>query len=400
VGAVDVIVVDAAGVPDFASGARTRLRGLVAALARRADTPALTIVIARGSTLLDGIALGPIAVAEVAEAGGPWRRFASPARAPWRQLPPSLAAAATLWHGETIPTRAPPGVPKLLTLHDLRWAEPRAATGASLARWLPRHLAALRWLPRSARRLAALVTVSEASATRAAELLRLPRERIEVVANATWLEPVVRGEEEARRLLVKQGVEGRPFFVALGHLEPRKALAFALDALAAARGAAASARLVVVGEGPQRGELERHARRLHLAERVRFAGRLPDDATATLLRHAAALLFPTRYEGFGFPLYESFALGCPVVAHRLPPFAELPTIDAASANHATHAALVAPGDSAQAWGAELDALVATAHPIATRRRLALATPWRWDDAATALLGAWRKHAGGSRSAPT
>jgi len=393
-----VIVVDAAGVPDFASGARTRLRGLLAALARRSDTPAITVVIARGSTLLDGLALGSIAVAEVAEPGGPWRRFASRSRAPWRQLPASLVAAAMLWHGETLPTLAPPGVPKLLTLHDLRWAEPRAASGASLAHWLPRHLAARGWLPRFARRLAALVTVSDASAVRAAELLRLPATRIEVVANATWLEPVTRSEEESRRLLVKQGVEGRPFFVALGHLEPRKALDFAIATLAAARGAAANALLVVVGEGPQRAALERVAARLHVAERVRFAGRLADDATATLLRHAAALLFPTRYEGFGFPLYESFALGTPVVAHRLPPFAELPTIDAASANHATHAALITPGDSAQAWGEELDALVATARPLAARRRLELASPWRWDDAAAALLGVWRRHAGSSRAA--
>ncbi len=49
-----------------------------------------------------------------------------------------------------------------------------------------------------------------------------------------------------------------------------------------------------------------------------------DDATmVTLLRHARALVFPSRYEGFGLPLAEAMALGCPVISSDLPTAKEI-----------------------------------------------------------------------------
>jgi glycosyltransferase involved in cell wall biosynthesis len=45
-----------------------------------------------------------------------------------------------------------------------------------------------------------------------------------------------------------------------------------------------------------------------------FLGRLDDGEVAWLYRHADALVFPSRYEGFGLPVVEAQRLGCPVAA--------------------------------------------------------------------------------------
>ena len=47
---------------------------------------------------------------------------------------------------------------------------------------------------------------------------------------------------------------------------------------------------------------------------IHLAGRLSDGELALLLRNARALVFPSLYEGFGLPLVEAQALGCPVIA--------------------------------------------------------------------------------------
>ena len=58
----------------------------------------------------------------------------------------------------------------------------------------------------------------------------------------------------------------------------------------------------------------RRARELGLAERVRHLGHVPHETLPALYRAAAALVFPSLYEGFGAPPLEAMACGCPVAA--------------------------------------------------------------------------------------
>ena len=56
---------------------------------------------------------------------------------------------------------------------------------------------------------------------------------------------------------------------------------------------------------------------------VLHLGYLDDPTLVAILRRARALIFPSRYEGFGLPLVEAMALGCPVVASDLPTAREI-----------------------------------------------------------------------------
>jgi glycosyltransferase involved in cell wall biosynthesis len=379
-----VIVLDAAAVPDRFSGARTRLRGLLGAYARLPEAPRLVVRIARGAALLEGVALGSIAIEEAPRPGGPFRRSLTPRLRAEPDGP--LVRAAKLWHSETIPPLQPRGVPALLTIHDLRWSVPRATTGVPFSKWAPRHLAAKLWLPGLARALAGIVTVSESSARAIETKLGVPRERVHLVRNADAAELAPRlADADERALLAKLRVEPRRFFVALGHLEPRKGLDLAIEALACAAkgGALEHAALVLIGAGEGEAALRAAAARLGVGERLRLAGPLDERATSSLLEQAAALLFPSRFEGFGFPVHEARARGLPVFARRIEPLLGF------EGHEGDGVALLSgePGSWTRAMEAELrraDATAGSPRPAPARGRTT------WEDSARALAALYSR----------
>ncbi len=366
-----MIVLDASAVPDHPSGARTRLRGLLGAYAALPGAPELVVLLRRGATLLDGVslcsgvALRGIRVEEISDPGGPWRR-ALAGRTP--ELPAALLREARVWHSETIPPRVPrerstqgslPALPTLLTLHDARWFEPRVVTGEPWHRWWPRHMATRAWLPRAVHRLAGIITVSETSARRFSSVLHLPREFIHVIANAEVIEPPPPlAADAADALLHRLGIAGAPFFLAVGHLEPRKGLAPIVDALVRAppESPLARARLVLVGAG--RSERVLRAAAGVTGSRVVFAGRLDEPSTFELYRRACALLFPSRYEGFGFPIWEAAAVGTPILARALEP------VESARGQLA-HLPLRLLGEDLAAWREAMAAMVTSDTMVST-----------------------------------
>jgi len=77
-------------------------------------------------------------------------------------------------------------------------------------------------------------------------------------------------------------------------------------------------KLVLTGApSPRRDELQAAVRRMGLAAWVEFPGYLPDAAFAALLAGAAAMIFPSIFEGFGMPVLEAMAAGVPVLCGNL-----------------------------------------------------------------------------------
>jgi len=73
-------------------------------------------------------------------------------------------------------------------------------------------------------------------------------------------------------------------------------------------------RLLVVGDGPERANLERLAEELNLLDRVFFTGSVPHEKVAAYLRASDALIVNSANETFSFSVLEGFAAGMPVVA--------------------------------------------------------------------------------------
>jgi teichuronic acid biosynthesis glycosyltransferase TuaC len=115
--------------------------------------------------------------------------------------------------------------------------------------------------------------------------------------------PADKAEAKARL-----GVEGT-LLVSVGNLVPVKGHKLALAALSELPGAT----LIVAGAGPERARLEAEARRLGLAERVRFAGAVPHGELPALLAAADALVLPSEREGLANAWVEALACGVPIV---------------------------------------------------------------------------------------
>jgi len=106
------------------------------------------------------------------------------------------------------------------------------------------------------------------------------------------------------------GIAGDYFFY-LGTLQPRKNLARLVAAFAALQSEAV---LVLAGKrGWLYDDLFAQVRRLGLEGCVLFPGYVSDEDKATLLSGALAFVLPSLYEGFGLPVLEAQACGCPVI---------------------------------------------------------------------------------------
>src|SRR5207245_8094659 len=134
------------------------------------------------------------------------------------------------------------------------------------------------------------------------------------------------------------GLPRDAFVVAgLGRFVPVKGFDLLVAALPALAAAVPSARVVLVGDGPERTALEAQATGLGVRERLLVTGAASDVAVG--LAAADALAAPSRNEGMGRALVEAMALGLPVVG------TEVGGIPAVVADGET-GRLVPPGDAA------------------------------------------------------
>ena len=187
--------------------------------------------------------------------------------------------------------------PAVLTVHDLSF-ERDPSVMSRRDRLIFRTV-----VPRSARRAARVLAVSERTKRDLIELYGILEEKIVVTPNG--VDPAFTPEGSSPN--------GEPYALFVGALQRRKDAPAAIEALALLGHGAP--RLVVVGKDQGGGaEAERAVQRNGLAGRVEFRGHVPQAELAALYRGAACLVFPSRYEGFGLPVLEAMASGTPVVA--------------------------------------------------------------------------------------
>jgi glycosyltransferase involved in cell wall biosynthesis len=119
----------------------------------------------------------------------------------------------------------------------------------------------------------------------------------------------------------RQGrVEAPPFLLYVGVFEPRKGLDVIADALSELNSGDIKAELVLAGR-PGWGAHDA-VDILRRRTEVRIVESPSDEVLASLYRNALALVYPSRMEGFGLPVAEAMASGCPVIATGLGPIRE------------------------------------------------------------------------------
>ncbi|TXN22690.1 glycosyltransferase family 1 protein [Methylobacterium sp. WL9] len=117
---------------------------------------------------------------------------------------------------------------------------------------------------------------------------------------------------DARR---RYGLEQRPYILTVGTLEPRKNHARLVEAFSAlVTGEAPACDLVLIGKpGWGTDGLMQQIARLGLARRVHVLTGVPNEDLAALYSGALFTAYPSLYEGFGLPVLEAMACGCPVM---------------------------------------------------------------------------------------
>jgi glycosyltransferase involved in cell wall biosynthesis len=175
----------------------------------------------------------------------------------------------------------------------------------------------------------------------------------------------------------------RPFLLALSTLEPRKGVAYLLEALRGLAQRFPEVVLVLAGQpGWQTHRWQDLLRDPLVAARVRVLGYVDDRTKAWLLRHATLFVYPSLYEGFGLPVLEALAVGTPVVA----------TTAGAIPEVAGTAACLVPPRSAEALVAALERLLGdeTARAALAAAGPARAAGFSWPSSAVRMVELYRQ----------
>lgn len=195
--------------------------------------------------------------------------------------------------------------PSVLTIHDLQPLEMPEHFSSTKQRWLATML------PRSVRSARLVLCPSQFTADRVRSLLGTPAGKVEVVRHGHEpVEPGVRDLDVDRRLRARYG----RFLLLPAIAYAHKRHVDLIDALDRLRHRFDDLSVVLTGRsGPETQALTALTEELGLSDRVHQLGRVSEEELDDLYRSATALVFPSEYEGFGNPVLEAMARGCPVI---------------------------------------------------------------------------------------
>jgi glycosyltransferase involved in cell wall biosynthesis len=218
----------------------------------------------------------------------------------------------------TAPIALPRHIKLVMTVHDVMYLLPASVLAASnvfrqrLGNFYRRMV-----VPGMARRADRIIAVSEFSKREIAEYLGIIPNRIRAIYEgidphfASFGGAITSPPEK----IGGQSLES-PFILALGASDPRKNTLAVIRVYASLwRDLPNREKLVIVGLRDWRSSAAyRLVTELGLSERVLFAGYVSEELLAWLYSSSRCFLYPTLYEGFGFPLLEAMACGVPIIA--------------------------------------------------------------------------------------
>ncbi len=250
------------------------------------------------------------------------------------------ARSADLVHhgGGTVPVLR--SHPVVLTVHDLQYLAYPQYFGNSRLRYL-------RWAMPRAVRAADVITVPT-QFVRETIVANFSVDADDIVVVPHGIEPGFgAGAASEEDLRFRYGLGDGPIVVYPAVTHPHKGHDFLLDVQSRWWAAAGITLVLIGGEGAEEVSVRSRLADPTLGRTVRRLGRVPSQDRDGLISMAKALVFPSKYEGFGAPVIEAMALGVPVIASDR---ACLPEV-------VDRAGLVLPLD-VEEWGSALDVVEA------------------------------------------
>jgi len=257
-----------------------------------------------------------------------WPESRPASRVAWEQLTlPSLLRQRHIdvLHSpaNVLPELLPHNCVGVVTLHDLAFLHfPHVLTRA-------KQLYHRTFTIRSLQRATMIISVSESTRQDAIELVGIPTERVQTVypCIAERFSNVIT-EKEIAAFRQQQGLT-QGFLLYLGTLEPRKNLITLIEAYARLRNEHAIAEKLVIagGRGWLYDAILEKVQMLGLSSEVIFPGFVADEEQTLWYHAASAFVYPSLYEGFGFPVAEALACGTPVVTSNVSSLPEAGVIE-------------------------------------------------------------------------
>ncbi len=200
----------------------------------------------------------------------------------------------------------------LMVIHDLNFVH-----HPEMMPWLPRKYYNY-FTPRYARKADRILTVSQFTRQDIVKQYGIDPAKIDVVYNGA--NPLYAPISEKQLQLTRQEIaQGRPYFIFVGALNPRKNIAGLFKAFDLyIQETAADTCLVIVGKKMfWSRKIEKAYSSMTHKNRVIFTGRLEPEVLKNVMGSALALTFVPFFEGFGIPIVEAFRTGIPVITSNI-----------------------------------------------------------------------------------
>jgi glycosyltransferase involved in cell wall biosynthesis len=210
-------------------------------------------------------------------------------------------------------------IPKVVTAHDMIITRYPNLMHSPFARWYFG-----KWIPSTYKSADHIIAVSRTTKGELVNMLGIDPDKITVIYHG--IDPVYTRTTEPNEINRVRHNYHVPmeFYLMVGSFEPRKKIDIAIDAFSRISKSSNMLRLILVGqENAYQRRMKALVKELGLEEKVLFPGYIPDRELVTLYSMATAFLFPSSAEGFGLPLLEAMATGCPIIASDLMVFREI-----------------------------------------------------------------------------
>lgn len=175
-----------------------------------------------------------------------------------------------------------------------------------------------KYFPRFAKKATRIATVSEYSKKDICELYKVDEDKVDVVYNGAN-EKFTPLPANIKKLVVEKHTGGKPYFIFIGALNPRKNLVNLLKAFDLfKKDDRLSTQLLIVGEKMfKTNEIFETYENMDYKADVVFSGRLNALELHKALASALALTYVSYFEGFGIPIVEAFYTGTPVITSNV-----------------------------------------------------------------------------------